>query len=113
MNRGIFFEAAGKLSDRIENLYFVAEAALCDVEDELCRKQEHGLDVGRFISSDLATIGAGIEQVMAVFDALCQAAGQEPWFALAFQVRDAPRLVQRELRQRLDGTGSAPPPAPG
>jgi hypothetical protein len=43
------------------------------------------------------------------FDKLCEAAGQEPRFELAFRVLDAPRLVQWELRQRLDGIAPAPP----
>jgi hypothetical protein len=113
MNRGAFFEAAGKLSDRMENLYLATEATLCDIEDELCRKQEPGLDVHRFISADLEAIAAGIEQVMTTFDVLCEAAGQEPRFELAFQVLEAPSLEQQELRQRLDGMRPAPPPSSG
>ena len=50
----------------------------------------------------------GIVQVMIAFDALRKAAGEEPPFELAFQVLGAPSRVQRELRQRLDGTRPAP-----
>ena len=41
-------------------------------------------------------------------DAEEPAAGEEPAFDLAFHVLDVPSRVQRELRQRLDGTRPAP-----
>jgi hypothetical protein len=108
MNRGTFFEAAGKLSDRIENLYCTTEATLCDIEDDLCRKQDPRLDIQTSIRADLGMISFRIVQVMTAFDALCKAAGEEPPFELAFQVLDAPSRVQRDLRQRTDGTRPAP-----
>ena len=51
----------------------------------------------------LGAIRDRIEEVMNAFDALCEAAGRAPPFELAFQLLDAPRLVQWEVRQRLEG----------
>jgi hypothetical protein len=99
MNRGAFFEAAGKLLDRIENLYFTTETTLCDIEDDLCRKQDPRLNIQTSVSADLAMIALRIEYVMRIFDVLCEAAGQEPRYELALQVLDVPSLVQRQLRQ--------------
>jgi hypothetical protein len=56
-----------------------------------------------YLRGDLARIREKIEEVMAAFDMLCEAAGEEPGFALAFRVLDAPRLVQYELEDCLDG----------
>ena len=66
-------------------------------------------DVQRLVSADLRMISFGIVQVTTAFDALCKAAGEELPFELAFQVLDTPSLVQRELRQRMDGMPPAPP----
>jgi hypothetical protein len=67
------------------------------------------LDVQRLIGADLEMISFQIVQVMTAFDVLCKAAGEEPTFALAFQVLRAPSAVQRELRQRLKRTRPPPP----
>ena len=109
MNRGAFFKAAGKLWDKIENLNGTTDVSLCQIEDDLCRKQEPGVDVQSLVGADLEMISIQIVQVMTAFDALCEAAGEEPPFALAFQVLDAPSSVQRELRQRLKRTRPPPP----
>jgi hypothetical protein len=109
MNRAAFFEAAGEFLNWIAHLSCTTECALREAEDHLCRKQEHGPDVKAFIRWDPAAIGEKIEEVMTAFDMLCQAAGREPRFELAFQVLEAPRLVQWELRRRLDGMPPAPP----
>src|SRR5204863_8865181 len=85
------------------------ELALRDAEDHLCRNREPRPDVKSFISWDLAAIGEKIEEMMTTFDMLCQAAGRQPRFDLAFQVLEAPRLLQWELRQRLDRMPPAPP----
>ena len=66
-------------------------------------------DVQRLVSADLGMISFRIVQVMTAFDALCKAAGEEPPFALAFQVLRAPSAVQRELQQRLKRTRPPPP----
>jgi hypothetical protein len=100
MNRAEFFEAASELSNWIAHLTYTTEPALREAEDQLCRRQDHDRSVIRW---DLATIRERIEDVMMAFDMLCQAAGEEPRFELAFRVIDAPRLVQYELRDRLDG----------
>jgi hypothetical protein len=111
MNRAAFFEAAGELSNWVAHL--LCDLALREAEDQLCRKQAHLPDVRAFIRRDLAVIREKIEEVMAAFDMLCEASGQEPRFELAFRVLDAPRLVQWELQQRLHGMPPAPPqPSP-
>jgi len=109
MNRAAFFEAASDFSNWVAQLSLTTESGLREAEDELCRKPEQCPDVRAFISWDLAAIGEKIEEVMTTFDMLCQAAGRQPRFELAFQVLEAPRLLQWELRQRLDRMPPAPP----
>jgi hypothetical protein len=103
MNRAAFFEAANEMLNWAFNLAYTTEAALRDAEDHLCHKQAHKPGFRPSISCDLAAIREKIEEVMTVFDMVCEAAGEEPAFELAFRVIDAPRLVQYELRDRLDG----------
>ena len=103
MNRAEFFEVAGDLSNWVAHLACTTDAALLDAEDQLCRKREQEPGFRPYLRADLARIREKIEEVMAAFDMLCEAAGEEPAFALAFRVLDAPRLVQYELQDRLDG----------
>jgi hypothetical protein len=103
MNRAEFFEAANELSNWVASLAYTTEAALREAEDQLCDKREHGPGFRPYIRWDLARIREKIEEVLAAFDMLSKAAGEEPAFELAFRVIDAPRLVQYELRDRLDG----------
>src|SRR5438874_1071489 len=102
MNRAEFFDAASELSNWVAHLACTTEAALRDAEDQLCHKREHESGFRPYILWDLAAIREKLEEVMAAFDMLCEAAGEEPPFELAFRVLDAPRLVQYELRDRLD-----------
>jgi hypothetical protein len=109
MNRADFFEAAGELSNWAAHLSYTTDLALREAEDHLCRKQAHGFDVTPFIRGELGIIRETIEDLMTAFDILCEAAGQEPRFELAFRVLDAPGLVQWEIRECLDGLPPAPP----
>jgi hypothetical protein len=103
MNHAEFFDAAGQLSNWVAHLAYTTEAALREAEDQLCHKREHEPGFRPYIRGDLARIREKIEEVMAAFDMLCKAAGEEPAFELAFRVIDAPRKVQYELRDRLNG----------
>jgi hypothetical protein len=98
-----FFEAANELLNWVSSLSLATESGLREAEDLICRKSEVN-DPARPEASlpmKVRRIGSKIEEVMCAYDLLCRAAGYPPAFELFFQLHDAPRLVQWEVKQIL------------
>jgi hypothetical protein len=104
MSRAEFLEGADRLWSWVDNLWRKTRAHRREFAAQLRRQRRRppgALPPRLVVALCLKEIGDRIEEVMTTYDLLCTAAGRAPWFELAFQVMDAPDVVQERVRKCL------------